>query len=151
MNYNKCDFTPIMGAEVEIKTDPYTYKGRFVCKKDTISPFPLCEKVSIFERRGDHCFEYGVPVDEIASLKATMKPKDMNLEQLYRLAEEKTKEKVENDCKTISEVLKVCYRPQIHWYEVFYEIKDDPSVLGKVSIDPDKPVDITHWLKEEQE
>ncbi len=146
MNYSKCDFSPIIGADVEIETDFYNYKGKLLCKKWTTNPVFL-EKLSILESRGSHCFETGAPVDEIISLKATMKPKDMNLEQLTRLAEEIASEHHGERYEGIKNIY--------HHFEdgklddICVDLCNMPSKDGFV-IDPNKPVDITHWLKEDQ-
>lgn len=147
-DYTKYDFAAIVGAKVEIETETYPYKGILVCKRDALTS-SVYEKLSILEREGDHCFEYGVPIDEIVSLEATMKPKDMNQEQLHRLAEEIALEHYGDRYESIRSIY--------HYFDEDGELNDIsvdarchlPDV-GAFVIDPNEPVDITHWLKEEE-
>lgn len=150
MNYEKCDFTPIIGAEVEIKArNILYYNGKLLGRqRDEISGY---DYLTILEREsGGAYINYNAPTDRIIYLKAAMKPRYMNQDQLHRLAEEIALEHYGDRYEGIESIaFNFDERGELS-DEIDVSLHDMPPEDGFV-LDPNKPVDITHWLKEESD
>ena len=147
MNYEKCDFTPIIGADVKLKArDVLYYDGKLLGRQ--AGKGWDYDYLTILERASGGSCNYNAPTDRIISLKATMKPRDMNQEQLHRLASEIAIEHYGDRYESIRSIY--------HYFDEDGELNDIsvdarchlPDV-GAFVIDPNEPVDITHWLKED--
>ena len=150
MNYEKCDFAPIIGAEVEIKArDILYYNGKLLCRqRDERCGY---DYLTILEREsGGAYINYNAPTDRIISLEAAMKPRDMNQEQLHRLAEEIAREHYGDRYDGIKSITFDFDERGDLSDEIGVDLHGMTPEDGFV-LDPNKPVDITHWLKEEDE
>ena len=149
MNYKKCDFTPIMGAKVRIRTkDDMYYNGKLLCRQRDKNSRDEYDHLAILEREsGGAYWSYNAPTDRIISLEATMKPRDMNQEQLHRLAEEIAIEHYGERYPGIEYIAFVYEADGKLSDEICVCLRDMPLKDGFV-LDPNKSVDITHWLKE---
>lgn len=147
MNYEKCDFDAIVGAEVKIRAEKgLLYNGKLLGGEK--NKLRLADFDILAVRTRNFGLIHFVSPSEIVSLKATMKPKDMNPEQLHRLAEEIAVEHY-GSCYQGIRSIAFCFDEMGKLSdEICVDLRQLPASGGFV-LDPNRPVDITHWLKEE--
>lgn len=147
MNYTKCDFTPIIGAEVKIRIEKGSlYNGKLLGGEKNKHRLANFDVLAVRTR------EFGlihfVSPSGIVSVKATMKPKDMNQEQLHRLAEEIAMEHYGDRYDGIESItFNFDERGELS-DEICVDLRGMTPEDGFV-LDPNRPVDVTHWLKED--
>ena len=148
MDYSKCDFAPIIGAYIEMKTrygkgDCWTVKGKVLFQDNGL--------VWVERDEGKHWNDC-IIIRDIASgsLKATMKPRDMSPEQLHRLADEIASEHYGERYHGIESIAFGFDKNGKLSDEISVDLHDMPLEDGFV-LDPNTPVDVTHWLKENKQ
>ena len=155
MDYTKCNFDPIIGADVAIATISDEKRkeiyGKFLFREAWRTPW--AEEDNLVLCCSDDyigCSVMKVKIGDVRCIKATMKPRDMNYERLER---------------AIVEVGLKCLKEHYNGLEpLAFDFKNGAlaGVSAKnrgeenmpfksiVRLKADTPYDITHWLKENE-
>jgi hypothetical protein len=152
MDYTKCNFNPIIGADVAITTisDEKRKKiyGKFLFREVWRTPWAEEDNLVLCCSGNIGCSILKVKTSDVECVKATMKPRDMNYERFERAL-------VEIGLKSLKERYNGLEPPTFSFNKsgelskIYARCRNKGYELDRslVVLEVDTPYDVTHWIK----